>query len=561
MTALLLRSLPAPFHSTRHPERHSEVVVHTRDTTMHVTASWGGEEVVVEVGEGCRSLAALKDAVCSALPEEVDGETVCLEVRGRAMEEEDVLALSEGGRVDVVPPLAVRAAATLSEEGRDVDGSGLHEAVRDGDMRLCGLYLDAGVSCCPELIHMAVAQQNIELCTLLLDRGGEDVTNDLNTPLHLAVCKRNTELCRILLDRGADVNAEGGEWFDEDEDDDRGGSLEMDESDTPLHLAVRGESTELCRLLLERGGDVHAQNHWIRTPLHEAVVARRTKGQGCAQAELCTLLIDGGSDLEEQNEWGRTPLHEAVARKNTGLCKLLLDRGADVNAESAEDFSSLRPSYDGQVTRIDKRVTPLHLAASGGSTELCRLLVERRARTSAWNAWGRTPLQEALLAGHTELSPVLHRDAPLHDAVAEGNTELCTRLLDQGADVNAVNDDLTTPLHLAVFNENIELCTLLIDRGSKLEAKDAGETPLHEAVRGYNTKLCKLLLDRGADVNAKNDEGETPLDYIYEQDYTELCTLLLGRGDAAGKGRGGWTPLQRAVGDVYDRLRRDYDEE
>ena len=123
------------FDSTRHPARRSEVVFHTRDTTMHITASWGGAEVEVEVGEECRSLAALKEAVCSALPEGVDGEKVCLEVCGRAVEEEDVLALSEGGRVDAVPTLAVRAADALREEGCAVDVEGFVAAARDGDLR------------------------------------------------------------------------------------------------------------------------------------------------------------------------------------------------------------------------------------------------------------------------------------------------------------------------------------------------------------------------------------------------------------------------------------------
>ena len=68
----------------------------------------------------------LKEAVCSALPEGVDG-TVCLEVGGRAVEEEDDLALSEGGRVDAVPTLAVRAAATL-REGRDVSVEAFNDA-------------------------------------------------------------------------------------------------------------------------------------------------------------------------------------------------------------------------------------------------------------------------------------------------------------------------------------------------------------------------------------------------------------------------------------------------
>ena len=299
---------------------------------------------------------------------------------------------------------------------------------------------------------------------------------------------------------------------------------------------------------------MHARNHWKCTPLHEAVVATCIE----VHIELCTLLIDGGSDLEARNEWGRTPLHEAVVSKNTELCKLLLDRGADVTADSAENFSfSLDPYYD-DVTRASERLSPLHLAASkqyGGSTELCRLLVERGAQTSVENAWGRTPLEEALLNGHTALSTVLRRDTPLHDAVDAENTELCTLLLDQGADVNAANDDLTTPLHLAVFKQDYELCTLLLDRGADVNAVDEDlVTPLHLAVVHQNIELCTLLLDRGSTLDAKDDCGDTHLHEAVREENAELCNLLLDRGaDVNAVNDDLTTPLQFAV--VHQNIR------
>eukprot|EP00754_Rhynchopus_humris_P033419 Rhum_TRINITY_DN15467_c5_g2::Rhum_TRINITY_DN15467_c5_g2_i2::g.157354::m.157354 len=112
---------------------------------MYVTASWCGEDVEVEVDEECRSLAALKRALRSALPEEVDPEKVCLEVCGRAMQEEDVLGLMEGSVVAVSPTLAARAAATLRQEGRVADAGAFRAEAEVGDLRLCELYLDAGI--------------------------------------------------------------------------------------------------------------------------------------------------------------------------------------------------------------------------------------------------------------------------------------------------------------------------------------------------------------------------------------------------------------------------------
>ena len=346
---------------------------------MHITASWGGAEVEVEVGEECRSLAALKHAVCSALPEGVDGEKVCLEVGGRAVEEEDVLALSEGGRVDAVPTLAVRAADALREEGRAVDVDGFVAATIGEDLRVCGLYLDAGVVCSDPL-HMAVRTQRIEVCTLLLDRGGGDAVSKPNhwgdTPLHVAVQQESTELCTLLLDCGADVHAKNYGHY------------------TPLEVAVKERSTELCTLLLDRGSALSYPKKQ-RGALH---LACRTNSTQC-----CTLLLDRGADPNAKNEEGETPLHEGVRNKHIEVCRLLLDRGADVKASN------------------DYAETPLHLAVLRQNTEVGALLLARGADVYAENDFGDTPLDLAV-----------HRV----------NKELYTLLIARGAAVNQEDTEL-----------------------------------------------------------------------------------------------------------------------
>ena len=72
---------------------------------MHITVSWEGVEEVVEVDEGCRSVAALLETVAAALPK-LDAETVCLEIGGCAADDEAVCGLCEGCVVTVsVTPL------------------------------------------------------------------------------------------------------------------------------------------------------------------------------------------------------------------------------------------------------------------------------------------------------------------------------------------------------------------------------------------------------------------------------------------------------------------------
>ena len=117
---------------------------------MQITATWGDEEAAVEVEAECRTLAALKALLQDALPE-VDVGTVRLEVGGRELADDDgVCGLEAGSVVGLSATAAVLAAATLREEGWEVDFDGFRRAIKDGDVRRCGLYLGVGGSCIPD---------------------------------------------------------------------------------------------------------------------------------------------------------------------------------------------------------------------------------------------------------------------------------------------------------------------------------------------------------------------------------------------------------------------------
>ena len=68
---------------------------------MNVTAEHAGGAVVLELDEGCRSVAALRRIISAALPDvREDGFDVT--VQGRAVEDVDVCGLEEGGTIQVV---------------------------------------------------------------------------------------------------------------------------------------------------------------------------------------------------------------------------------------------------------------------------------------------------------------------------------------------------------------------------------------------------------------------------------------------------------------------------
>jgi ankyrin repeat protein len=86
---------------------------------------------------------------------------------------------------------------------------------------------------------------------------------------------------------------------------------------------------------------------------------------------------------------GWTPLHLASFFGHRDLARLLIERGADVDARSRS-------------TRFARDNTPLHAAAANGQTAVAELLLEHGADCNARDGSGFTPLGLAA-ANHNDL--------------------------------------------------------------------------------------------------------------------------------------------------------------
>jgi ankyrin repeat protein len=114
----------------------------------------------------------------------------------------------------------------------------------------------------------------------------------------------NLNLINDLIALGANVNWQNGDNYNY----------------TPLHLAVREESVEIARMLIDAGADLDVQDKWERTPLHWAAVYGRV--------EITRMLIDAKADVNVQDKWDNTPLHWAAIKGNEEIAQMLIDAGA-----------------------------------------------------------------------------------------------------------------------------------------------------------------------------------------------------------------------------------------
>ena len=305
------------------------------------------------------------------------------------------------------------------------------------------------------------------------------------TALIWASEKGHEDIVKKLLAAGADVNAKGSR-------------LDY----TPLMRASLMGHKDIVAILLDKGADVNAKDTLDRTALSEAIrkneEASRTNNNN-SYKDIIAMLENAiannteNNSSEETQEEKDTKLLNAANNNKLDKVKEALDKGANVNAKTFDDW------------------TALQLVSWNGHAEIVFELLEKGADVNMNdNEDGSTALQLASRYGHTEIvSMLLNYGAIVNEvdndgytalqyASNEGHTNIVAMLLEKGADVNANNEyDGNTALHMASMNDEKE-----------------------------NTDIVRMLLEKGADVNATNKDGSTALSRASRNGHTEIMKLL-----------------------------------
>jgi uncharacterized protein len=132
--------------------------------------------------------------------------------------------------------------------------------------------------------------------------------------------------------------------------------LPPDEQLSVFEAAAFGRIERLAAILTEDPSQANVRSDDGFTALHLAVFAQ--------QPQAGRLLLDRGADVDALSTGAIArvpPLGTAVFVRSLHLARLLLDAGADVNRQGAGGF------------------TALHSAAQSGDVELVKLLLERGA--------------------------------------------------------------------------------------------------------------------------------------------------------------------------------------
>ena len=281
-----------------------------------------------------------------------------------------------------------------------------------------------------------------------------------------------------------------------------------------LIVAVRGQDTAAVKKLLHEDPELaKGKDHSDSTLLHHAA--------GFGNTETIKLLLDRGADVNAKNRLEGSPLHWAVrSDEKTGL---LLEHGAHINGKT----------QDGS--------TPLYLASRRrDSHSVLQLLLEKGADPNLATLNGRTPLMAAAGDGDvTAMKLLLDKGADatalsgsgagtLMDAARSRKLEAVRLLLERGADVNLETKRKQTALAIAAQQGAEGIVKVLLEEGAHADGQDyRGYSPLMWAAysEAMPVGIVKTLLDKGADAEVSG-EGETPRTLAGKRGDNEVARLL-----------------------------------
>lgn len=385
---------------------------------------------------------------------------------------------------------------------------------------------------------------NTNTIKLLLEAGADtNISHNLSegatTALHLAVQTENVELVKMVLQYGADTNC----W--------------LIRCQKPLHLAAESGKLDVVQCLLDYGAHYYLRNVNGETARDVAIRQGHTDISDLLSAvavseNLATSILLGNEKnvvvfckfVAHGRDKGDTRLHDAALYNNINLAKILLKKGADINAQNKDGY------------------TPLHVAARLGSFDVLKGLLDNRADIEVKSKHDETALflaaceesgkslQILLEHGANIDFPNKSGETPLHNAVIQRNTNATKVLLQQRAKVDAKSKYGSTPILIATENGDTDMVQLLLDHGAKINVQtEIGNTALHSSVSRGLPDITQMLLERGANVNIRNKQGLTPLQIGAIKENIDSIGLLLQKGATVNvQDLDDFTPLHVAAG-------------
>ncbi|KAI3336945.1 hypothetical protein HD806DRAFT_23229 [Xylariaceae sp. AK1471] len=230
--------------------------------------------------------------------------------------------------------------------------------------------------------------------------------------------------------------------------------------------------------------------------------------------QLVEMLLKADADtktLAEQYGWA---LQKAAESGNESITRLLIDHGADVNAQdhyyrAIGQNSATHRLLSGRGSLLNRHKSALQAAAERGFESIVRLLISQGADVNAQAGLYGTALQAS---------------------VTSESESVARLLINHGADINTkTRSGYGTAFLAAVYHGSESLARLLIDHGADVNTRGQLHTALRVAVDKGFESVTQLLIEKGADINAHNVTGLTILEAALRARRKSIVQILLAK--------------------------------
>lgn len=324
---------------------------------------------------------------------------------------------------------------------------------------------------------------------------------------------------------------------------------------------------EIVHYLIDQGVDVNEKvkdTHY--TPL------MKTAQEGFVS--YAKLLIDHGADVNAQNVKGFTPLMFAAENNKEDVVKQLVESGADVNLLNFKNCSALMYACQEGYFKIAKYLIEkgadinakdyqnfnvLMSAVQSENKELIEYILNSKnlklneKNNNGWNALmlacfrGRLDIIKDLIdKGESMNEKDINGFSSLMIACLNGRKNIVQYLVEQGINVDDKNRSGFTALMVVSQNGHKDIAKILLDHGANINAKDnLGNSALIYATTIKQRGIVDFLIQHGANINVKNQKGDSPIIIACNNGSKELIELLVRNGvDINTKNNINLTPLQ-----------------
>lgn len=386
-------------------------------------------------------------------------------------------------------------------------------------------------------LYQAIKHNNIKAVKFFIENNAhvEIATFDGITPLVLAIEENKPKIVELLIKEGkANIY----------------GVYAKETEKYPIYCAVKNKNLNMIKILLDNNFDLKRESYILSYAMENS------------DENIVKYLVENGADMYS---YEITALYQAVLNLNPKLVEYFLDKGASIeNVGKSDIYGNILMAASGSKFNNNKNISAVDLklleSLSQNSAKIMQMIIDKVDKKLINNSLeGKTPLIIAVGNSYIDTAKILIENganinavdiegwSALSYAVNNGDIEIAKLLLENKA---KIKDELLIAIKSPIVESRINIMKLLIDNKANINyTNENGFNPLNIAIESGDMELTKFLITNGANVNSLMQDGVSLIGYAIAQNNMDLLQILIENGANVNYTNGdSWanTPLQTA---------------